>query len=117
MDSDELQERLVDFLVEIGRVTDALPRTRFAKQISDQLVRSGTSPMANYAEACGSESKRDLIHKLAICLKEIRESNAWLRLIVKARLVTSNDISKLYEESDQLRRILGKSVSTAKARG
>ncbi len=83
----ELQERLLDFAVRIGAVVDALPKTRLARHIAGQLVRSGTSAPPNYAEACGAESKKDFVHKLGICLKELRESCVWLRLILKSRLL------------------------------
>jgi four helix bundle protein len=50
-------------------------------------VRCGTSPAPNYAEACGAESRKDFIHKLSICLKELRETRCWLKLILKAELL------------------------------
>ena len=71
---EELEDRLLDFAARVGKVVDALPKTRLGRHIAGQLVRSGTSPAPNYAEACGAESKRDFTHKLGICLKELRES-------------------------------------------
>ena len=65
---EELEERLLEFAARIGKVVDALPNTRLGRHVAGQLVRSGTSPAPNYAEACGAESKRDFIHKLGICL-------------------------------------------------
>lgn len=79
-----------------------------------QLVRSGTSPAPNYAEACAAESKRDLIHKLGIALKELRESRTWIRLIIKAQLLSSARTSSLLDEAEQLCNIVGKSIVTAK---
>jgi len=70
----DIEERLLEFAVRVGKAIDALPDTRLARHIAGQLVRSGTSPAPNYAEACAAESKRDFIHKLAIVLKELRES-------------------------------------------
>ncbi len=71
---DDLEERLLEFAARIGKVVDALPNTRMGRHIAGQLVRSGTSPAPNYSEACGAESKKDFVHKLGICLKELRES-------------------------------------------
>ena len=62
---EELEERLLVFAVRIGKIVDAIPETRLGRHIAGQLVRSGTSPASNYAEACGAESKRDFVHKLA----------------------------------------------------
>jgi four helix bundle protein len=84
---DELEDRLLDFAARVGKVVDALPDTRLGRHIAGQLVRSGTSPAANYAEACAAESKRDFIHKLGITLKELRESRVWVKLILKADLL------------------------------
>ena len=85
-----------------------------ARHVAGQLIRSGTSPVANYEEGCGAESKADFAHKLSICLKELRETRVWLRLIVRAELLPSGRLAELIDESDQLTRILGQSVATAK---
>ena len=63
-----LEDRLLDFAARVGKMVDAIPDTRLGRQIASQLVRSGTSPAPNYAEACAAESKRDFIHKLGIAL-------------------------------------------------
>ena len=72
----DISDRLLEFAARIGRTVDALPDTRMGRHIAGQLVRSGTSPAPNYAEACAAESRRDFVHKLSICLKELRESEA-----------------------------------------
>src|SRR6266478_7110727 len=84
---EDIEERLLDFAARVGKVVDALPDTRLGRHIAGQLVRSGTSPAPNYAEACAAESKKDFIHKLGIALKELRETCIWLRLIVHAELL------------------------------
>ena len=82
--------------------------------MAGQLVRSGTSPAPNYAEACSAESKKDFIHKLGIALKEIRETRIWLQLIVRAELLPPTRMQVLVDECEQLNRILGRSIITAK---
>ena len=69
---------------------------------------------ANYEEAQAAESKNDFIHKLQIALKELRESNYWLRLLAKAETLSSDRLTNIIEESNQLRAILSKAVATAK---
>ena len=64
----DLQDRLVDFAVRIISVVEALPNTRAGNHIGSQLVRSGTSPAANYGEAQSAESRRDFVHKMKIAL-------------------------------------------------
>ncbi|MDD4890294.1 MAG: four helix bundle protein [Phycisphaerae bacterium] len=109
-----LAERLLCFGVRVGKVVDALPDTRLGRHVAGQLVRCGTSPIPNYEEACGAESRRDFVHKMRVCLKELRESRAWLRFIVKAELLSERKLGELVEESDQLCRIFGQSVLTAR---
>lgn len=111
----DLEERLLDFAVRVGKAVDALPETRLGRHIASQLVRSGTSPAPNYAEACAAESKKDFIHKLAIALKELRESSIWIRLIVRSTLLPEQRLESLRDECDQLCKIIAKSLVTAKS--
>jgi four helix bundle protein len=110
----DLGERFLDFADRVICVVEALPETRIGRRIADQLLRSGTSPLGNYEEACAAESKRDFCHKMRVCLKEIRESRAWLRLIGKRALLPSNRLDSLVDESAQLAKIIGRSIATAK---
>lgn len=112
---EDLEDRLLDFAARAGKVVDALPDSRLGRHIAGQLVRSGTSPAPNYAEACAAESKRDFIHKLGIALKELRESRSWIKLIVKADLLPEPRMAPLLDEAQQLCNIVGKSIVTAKA--
>jgi four helix bundle protein len=110
----DLGERFLDFADRVCSVVEALPDTRVGRRIADQLLRSGTSPLGNYEEACAAESRRDFIHKMRVCLKEVRESRAWLRLSARRKLVKAARLEDLIDESDQLARIIGKSIATAK---
>jgi four helix bundle protein len=114
MNPDDLAERLLDFAARIGKAVDALPGTRLGRHIAGQLIRCGTSPGPNYEEGRAAESRADFVHKLSIALKELRESRYWLRLIVKAGLLSERKMSRLLDETIQLCCILGKSIATAK---
>jgi four helix bundle protein len=114
MTPDELAERLLNFAVRVGKAVDALPATRLAKHIAGQLIRSGTSPAANYEEARSGESRKDFIHKLRICLKELRETRLWLRMILRSRLLSEKRLNPLLQECDELNRIIAKSITTAR---
>jgi len=114
MTSDELLDRLIDFAARIGKVVDALPDTRMGRHVAGQLVRSGTSPAPNYEEGCAAESRADFIHKLSICLKELRESRCWIRLIIKTEMLPEYRMGELLDECNQLSNIIGQSVVTAK---
>ena len=108
--------RLVEYGARLIKVVESLPNTLVGRHVAGQLLRSGTSAGANYEEACGAESKADFAHKLQISLKELRESNYWLRLLVKSGKLTEKRIAELLDESNRLRAILSKSVATVKGK-
>ncbi len=112
--AEEMEERLMDFAVRVGAVVDALPDTRLGRHIAGQLVRCGTSPAPNYGEADAPESKNDFIHKLGIVFKELRESRIWIKLIIKANLLPNQRMTALLDECEQLCKIIGSSLITAK---
>lgn len=114
MTSDELAERLINFAARVGKVVDALPDTRMGRHVGGQLVRSGTSPAPNYEEACAAESRADFAHKLSICLKELRESRCWIRLIIKTEMLKEHRMGELLDECNQLCNIIAQSMVTAK---
>ena len=94
-------------------MVDALPETRLGRHVAGQLVRCGTSPYPNYEEARAAESPADFIHKLRICLKELRESRSWLNLIARSQMLMEHRIADLADESEQLGNIIGASIVTA----
>jgi four helix bundle protein len=113
----DLSERLWDFAARIGKVVDALPDTRLGRHVAGQLVRSGTAAAPNYEEGRCGESRADFVHKINIALKELVETRGWLKFIVKSELLPKSRTDGLIDECDQLCRILGKSVATAKTNG
>jgi four helix bundle protein len=111
----DLQDRFIDYAVRIIKLTEALAETKAGKHVSAQILRSGTSPAPNYGEAQSAESKADFVHKLKVALKEMRETEIWLKIIAKAKMVTSPSLLEpLLQETDELIAILFKSVETAK---
>jgi four helix bundle protein len=112
--SEQLADRVLDFAVRIGKVVDALPNSRMGRHVAGQLVRCGTSPAPNYAEAYSAESRRDFIHKLQICLKELRETKCCLKLISRANLLPDKRLQTVLDECNQLIGIIVTSIVTAK---
>jgi four helix bundle protein len=113
---EELSDRLVDFAVRVRKVVDALPNTRLGRHVAGQLIACGTSPAPNYEEARAAESRADFVHKLGVCLKELRESRSWIRLIMRAALLSERRMQEIRDECCQLCNIIGQSKATAKAR-
>ena len=111
----DLQDRFIDYAVRIIKLLESLPETKAGKHICSQILRSGTSPAPNYGEAQGAESKADFIHKLKIALKELRETEVWLKIIVRAKMIQpSEEMDSLLKETDELISIVFKSIDTAK---
>jgi four helix bundle protein len=115
MTPQELSDRLWQFAARIAKVVDALPNTRVGRHIASQIVRSGIAPAPNYEEARSAESRADFVHKVNVALKELVETRGWLKFIILAGLLPAKRVAVLVEECDQLCRILGKSIATAKA--
>lgn len=113
---EELKERLKVFAVRIVKLVDRLPNTAAGKAIGNQIVRSGTSPGANYRAACLGKSEKDFLNKLKMVEEELDETMYWLELIMELRLVKPELLESLYTENDELLRIIVKSVITMQER-
>jgi len=112
----DLEERLLNYAAEIIKFTEKLPNSRAGNHVAGQLLRSGTSPLSNHGEAEAAESHEDFVHKLKICLKELRESLRWIRLVRKSRLLPDTETNRLESESDELVRIFVASLRTSERR-
>jgi len=111
----DLQDRLIDYSVRIIALSEALPETKAGKHVASQILRSGTSPAPNYGEAQSAESKADFVHKLKVALKELRETEIWLKVIQRAKMIKpASKLAPLIRENDELIAILFTSVETAK---
>ena len=111
----DLEDRLVAFTCRMIDVVEALPNTRAGNYIAGQLIRCCHSPAFNYGEAQGAESRADFIHKLGICLKELKECRTALKIIIKKELIPPTDkLQPIYQETEELIAIIAKSIETAK---
>ncbi len=111
----DLEDRLIDFVIQIDDIVEKLPNTRLGNYLAGQMIRSGTSPALNYGEAQGAESTNDFIHKLKIILKELRETFVCLKIIKRKPLIEPNDdLENTYIENNELISIFVSSIKTAK---
>jgi four helix bundle protein len=108
----DLEERLIDFAAAMIDVSEAHPKTFAGNHLGGQLLRSGTSPALHYGEAQAAESPADFIHKMKVCLKELRETYNCLRVIHKKNRISGN-ISAQLQESNELVAIFVASIKTA----
>ena len=111
----DLEDRLLQFSARVIKLTDSLPSSRAGNHVAGQLLRSGTSPLPNHGEAEAAESRNDFIHKMLICLKELRESRRWLRLVICVPMIDPvSRVEPLVSECEELIRIFFVSVRTAR---
>jgi len=110
----DLEERLLEFASAIIDLSEKLPSSRAGSHVAGQILRSGTSPYPNHGEAEAAESREDFIHKLKICLKELRETQRWARLINRKQWAKSDPaLPFVLRESEELIRIFFSSIQTA----
>jgi len=112
----QLDKRLLQYAVRIIHVVQAMPKNIVGRHIGKQMLRSGTSPGANYREACGAESRADFIHKMQVVTKELRESDYWLCVTREAKLISAVRLESIIQEPNELIAMSVKSVVTAKRR-
>lgn len=114
MTTAELKERMKRFALRILKMVDSLPRTYSGVAIAKQIVRSGTSPDANYRAACLAKSHKDFVNKLKIVEEELDETIYWIELIIDAELIPERKMRPLYGEAVELLKIIVSSINTSK---
>lgn len=110
-----LEERLLDFASAAIDLSERPPQSRAGNHVAGQILRSGTSPYPNPGEGEDAESRDDFIHKLKICLKELRGTRRWARPIKRKGWATDDaTLVFVLNEADELIRIFYSSIQTAK---
>lgn len=112
----ELEERLINFASDVIDISDTLPQNPAGKHLAYQLVRSCTSPLLNYGEARAAESRNDFLHKMKVCLKELRETFNCLRLIARKDWCNGEKLSRQVRENNELIAIFVSSINTVQGK-
>jgi len=110
----DLKDRLFRFAIEVLRMLSSLQAGKEIDVIKYQLSKSATSSGANYEESQAASSRADFLNKVSIALKEMRESNYWLRIIRELFPLTAN-INPIVVESEELGKILATIIIKAKS--
>ena len=117
MNTRQMMERFLDVGARSFSVANALPKNVMARHVALQLFRSATSAGANYSEACGAESAQDFAHKLQIVIKELRETDYWVKLIERSKMIREQRLKEFEKEINELTAICVASVKTLKSGG
>lgn len=114
MNANDLKKRLKIFALRIIKLSESLPNNITGKTLGNQIIRSGTSPGANYRAACLGKSDKDFLNKLKMVEEELDETLYWLELIVESGLVKANLLDDLIKENEELFKITVSSINTIK---
>ena len=116
MTEEDLKLRFKKFALRIINLVDSLPHVITTDAIARQIIRSGTSPAANYRAACVAKSDKDFINKLKMVEEELDETLFWLELLVDSGKISKERTQSLYQENLELLSIVVSSITTLRRR-
>ena len=110
-----ITERTFQFAVRVVKLCQVLDENPgVARTLARQLIRSGTSIGANVEESQAAQSSADFVHKLEIALKEARETQYWLKLLIATELMLESRLLPLLGETQELVKILASIIVKTK---
>lgn len=112
----EFKTRLYTWALKLIKFIDKLPKDMTCSVMGKQLMRSGTSILANYVEANSSSSKKDFINFFIYSLKSANESKVWLTLLKDTRKGDQRELKWLLDELVEISKILASSILTMKGK-
>ena len=99
---ENLRQRTRQFALRIIRMHIALPKSNTGLVLGRQVLRSGTSVGAHYAEACRAKSRPDFVNKIEGAMQELEETVYWMDLLADAKVVAAPKLAALQKESSEL---------------
>ena len=111
-----LMQKSQAFATRIATMTEYLAnnRSKVFASLYDQVLRSGTSIMANVSESQFAQSSADFITKLHIALKEASETRSWLKLLYNKSVITEREYESMRADCSEIVALLVASLNTAK---
>jgi four helix bundle protein len=112
----DFKRRLCGFTLKLIEFLDTLPKDNVSLRLGDQLLRSGTSIIANYVEGQAASSRKDFTNFFNIALKSANESKLWLALLRDSKRAKSQDTEWFLNELDEISKIFASSILTLKGK-
>ena len=112
----EFKQRLYQWVLHLIEFIEKLPKDRVCDVMGRQLLRSGTSILANYIEANSASSKKDFINFFTHSLKSANESKVWLSLLQDTKKGSKEELEKLLKELIEIANIIASSLLTLKGK-
>lgn len=110
----QTKQRLYNFVLKLIKLLDNLPKDRTSTTIHSQLIRSGTSILANFVEGQSSSSKKEFVTFMHYCLKSTNESKVWIALLRDSSRIKKGESEWFLNELEELSKIFGSSILTLK---
>jgi four helix bundle protein len=114
--NNELRDRMKQFALRIIKLTSSIPKSREGDVIAKQVLRSGTSPGAQFREAFRAKSDADYVSKLEGANQELDETQYWLELLGESGIVPQKRLTLLHQEAGELLAIVTSIVRKIKAK-
>ena len=116
MKANIVQQKSFSFAIRIVNLYKYLVSEKKEFVLSKQLLKSGTSIGANVEESIGGQSEKDFLSKLSISYKEARETIYWLKLLKETEYISKNEFESMYNEAEEICKILAKIIITLKSK-
>ena len=110
----EFKTRVYNFVLRLIKFIDKFPKSSVNDIMGKQLLRSGTSILANYIEAQAASSKKDFTNFFHHSLKSANESKVWLALLRDTEKARGSELDWLLKELIEISNILASSIITLK---
>jgi four helix bundle protein len=114
MKENVVKDKSMAFAVRIINLYRDLCEKRKEYVMSKQVLRAGTSIGANMAEAECAISRNDFLAKVYIAFKECSETKYWLELLLKTEFITSDEYTSIYNDCDEIYKILSSITKTTR---
>ena len=115
MTPQELKARTKKFAVDVLRFArTAIPSDAISADIARQLTDAAGATAAGYRATCRARSRADFVYKLGNTIEEVDEAALWLEVLVESETVPAKVAQPLWQEADELTRILVRSRETAR---
>ena len=99
----DIHERIFNFIVDVIKFLNKLPKTPANLIFINQITRSVTSMGANDQEADGASSTKDFLHCYTVVRKEGKETIFWLRIIERTNPHSfSEEAQRLIKEGNEI---------------
>jgi four helix bundle protein len=112
----EFKKRLYRFVLELIEFVDSLPKDRVCFIMGDQLLRSGTSILANWLEGQSASSKREFLIFMQHSLKSANESKVWIAILRDSGRANKEKADWFLKELDEIANIFASTVLTIKGK-